>query len=58
VVERDQLSRLVAKVFSPNRVDIGRRLVSAGWALAYRQYSKDCIAAEHEARKTRRAAAE
>ena len=28
VIERD---RLVAKVFSPNGVDIGRRLVSAGW---------------------------
>jgi endonuclease YncB( thermonuclease family) len=30
VVERDRHGRLVAKVFSPNRVDIGRRLVSAG----------------------------
>ena len=41
VVERDRHGRLVAKVFSPNRVDIGRRLVSAGWALAYRRYSMD-----------------
>jgi endonuclease YncB( thermonuclease family) len=41
VVERDRYGRLVAKVFSPNGVDIGGRLVSAGWALAYRQYSKD-----------------
>jgi endonuclease YncB( thermonuclease family) len=30
VVERDRHGRLVAKVFSPNGVDIGRRLVSAG----------------------------
>jgi endonuclease YncB( thermonuclease family) len=29
-VERD---RLVAKVFSPKGVDIGRRLVLAGWGL-------------------------
>ena len=32
VVERDRHGRPVAKVFSPNRVDIGRRLVSTGWA--------------------------
>jgi endonuclease YncB( thermonuclease family) len=51
VVERD---RLVAKVFSPNGVDMGRRLVSAGWPLAYRRYSKDYVAAEDEARKARR----
>jgi Staphylococcal nuclease homologue len=30
VVERDRHGRLVAKVFSPKGVDIGRRLVSAG----------------------------
>jgi endonuclease YncB( thermonuclease family) len=53
-VERDRHGRLVAKVFSPNGVDIGRRLVSAGWALAYRQYSMDYVAAENEARKARR----
>jgi hypothetical protein len=29
VVERDRHGRLVAKVFSPNGVDIGRKLVSA-----------------------------
>jgi endonuclease YncB( thermonuclease family) len=27
------VNRLVAKVFSPNGVDIGRKLVSTGWAL-------------------------
>jgi hypothetical protein len=45
---------MVAKVFSPNGVDIGRRLVSAGWALAYRRYSKDYVDAEAEARKAKR----
>jgi endonuclease YncB( thermonuclease family) len=54
VVERDRHGRLVAKVFSPNGVDTGRRLVSAGWAVAYRRYSRDYVAAENEARKARR----
>ena len=53
-VERDRHGRLVAKCFSPNGVDIGRRLVSAGWALAYRRYAKDYVDAEDEARKARR----
>jgi endonuclease YncB( thermonuclease family) len=53
-VERDRHGRLVAKVFSPNGVDISRRLVSAGWAMAYRQYSTDYVDAEDEARKARR----
>ena len=47
VIERDRHGRLVAKVYSPNGVDIGRRLVSAGWALAYRRYSKDYVDAEN-----------
>jgi len=53
-VERDRHGRLVAKVFTPNGVDIGRRLVSAGWALAYRRYSADFVDAEHEARQAKR----
>ena len=53
-VEQDRYGRLVAKVFSPNGVDIGRRLVSAGWALAYRRYSTDYVDAEDEARKAKR----
>jgi endonuclease YncB( thermonuclease family)/integrase len=53
-VERDRHGRLVAKVFSPKGVDIGRRLVSAGWALAYRRYSTDYVDAEDEARKAKR----
>jgi len=53
-VERDRHGRLVAKVLAPNGVDINRRLVSAGWALAYRRYSTDYIGAEDEARKAKR----
>ena len=54
VVERDRHGRLVAKVYSPNGVDIGRRLVLAGWAVAYRQYSTDYVGAEKAARKAKR----
>ena len=53
-IERDQYGRLVAKCFSPNGVDIGRRLVLSGWAIAYRQYSRDYVDAEIKARKARR----
>ena len=53
-VERDRHGRIVAKVFAPSGVDISRRLVMAGWALAYRRYSTDYIGAEDEARKARR----
>jgi endonuclease YncB( thermonuclease family) len=53
-VERDAYGRLVAKCFSPSGIDIGRRLVAAGWALAYRRYSMDYVDAEDEARKARR----
>lgn len=44
---------LVAKVFSP-KGDIGPRLVSAGWALAYRMYSTDYVDAENDARNAKR----
>jgi len=50
-IERDCYGRLVAKCFSPNGVDVGRRLVAAGWALAFRRYSLDYVAAEDEARE-------
>ena len=54
VVDRDRYDRLVVKCYSPNGVDIGRRLVSAGWALAYRRYSMDYVNAENEARLAKR----
>jgi endonuclease YncB( thermonuclease family) len=50
-IELDCHGRLVAKCFSPNGVDVGRRLVLAGWALAYRHYSLDYVDAEDEARE-------
>ncbi len=53
-VERDRHGRLIAKCFSPNGIDGGRRLEAAGWALAYRQYSMDYIDAEEEACKAKR----
>ena len=53
-VERDRPGRVVAKVFAPNRVDVSCKLVSAGWALAYRRYSTDYIDAEDEAREAKR----
>ena len=52
VVERDRHGRLVAKVFSTNWVDIGRRLVLG--ALAYRRYSMGYVAAKDEALRARR----
>lgn len=54
IIERDRYGRLVAKCFSPNGIDIGRRLVSAGWALAYRRYSMDYVDAENKARRAKR----
>jgi len=54
VIERDRYGRRVAKCFSPNGVDIGRRMVASGWALAYRRYSKDYVDAEKKARKAKR----
>ncbi len=53
-IERDRYDRLVAKCYSPKGIDIGRRMVLAGWALAYRSYSHDYVAAEAVARKARR----
>jgi hypothetical protein len=48
VVERDRQGRLVAKCSLPMGGDIGSRLVLAGWAVAYRQYSTDYIDAERK----------
>ena len=50
-LERDCYGRLVAKCYSPRGVDICGRLVRSGWALAYRHYSLDYVAAENEARE-------
>jgi endonuclease YncB( thermonuclease family) len=43
ISERDRHGGLVAKCFSPDGLDIGQMLVSAGWAVAYRRYSTDYL---------------
>ena len=54
VIEQDCYGRSVAKCYSPNGIDICRRMVSSGWALAYRRYSTDYVDAEKAARKAKR----
>jgi endonuclease YncB( thermonuclease family) len=53
-VEWDCYGRLVAKCYSPNGVDINRRMVASGWALAYRRYSNDYVEAERIAKRFKR----
>lgn len=53
-IEWDQYGRLVAKCYSPSGVDINKRMVSSGWALAYRHFSTDYVAAENLARRYKR----
>ena len=45
---------MVAKCFTPDGSNVGQRLVAAGWALAYRRYSTDYVAAETAARQAGR----
>ena len=51
----DRYKRVVAvcNVAGPEGPNINRWIVSRGWALAYRRYSTDYVAAETEARKAR-----
>ena len=50
VKDKDRYGRLVATCFV-NGVDVNELLVSEGWAVAYRQYSKDYVSAEENAKK-------
>ncbi|MGE3290383.1 MAG: thermonuclease family protein [Geminicoccaceae bacterium] len=50
---RDRWRRAVA-VCTVGKVDVGGWLVEQGWALAYRRYGKQYVAAEAEARAARR----
>ena len=52
-IERDRYRRLVA-VCKVGETNINEAMVRSGWALAYRQYSKDYVSAEDSAR-TRKA---
>ena len=50
VTDRDRYDRLVAACFV-NGEDINERLVFEGWALAYRQYSRDYVHSETHAKR-------
>ena len=50
VTDRDRYGRLVAACYV-NGEDINERLVFEGWALAYRQYSRDYVRAETQAKR-------
>ena len=51
---RDRYGRLIAVCFDADGTDLNGWLVSQGWALAYRRYSKQYIRQEEAARKARR----
>lgn len=42
-LDTDRYGRMVAKCFMPDGTNIGEWMVSNGWALAYRIYSKDYV---------------
>ena len=52
-LDRDRYRRIVAKC-TVGRIDIGRWMVSEGWAMAYRRYSTDYVSNEAKARTARR----
>ena len=51
--DKDRYGRIIAvcMVGGPRGLDIGSRMVSEGWALAYRRYSKDYVEAEDAAKE-------
>jgi len=49
-VDTDRYGRIVAKCFTNDGIDIGKWMVSNGWALAYRRYSTQYVSAETEAK--------
>ena len=51
--ERDRYSRLIAVCFVGS-LSLNKRMVSEGWALAYRRYSKDYIPEETDAQNAGR----
>ena len=53
-LDTDRYGRMVAKCYRPEGGDIGGWMVSNGWALAYRQYSKDYVDEESAAEVTER----
>jgi endonuclease YncB( thermonuclease family) len=53
-IDTDRYGRMVAKCFMPNGIDIGEWMVSNGWALAYRSYSKEYMDEESAAEAAER----
>ena len=49
----DRYKRLIAVCFSGS-INLNAEMVRQGWALAYRRYSKDYVAAEVEAQEAKR----
>jgi len=49
----DRYKRIVAVCLIGGSVDVNEYMVRHGWALAYRQYSKDYVSAEAEAERER-----
>jgi endonuclease YncB( thermonuclease family) len=52
IVDRDRYERAVA-VCKSNGVDVGAAIVEAGWATAYRRYSRVYVSAENRAKAAR-----
>ena len=52
-LDRDRYGRIVAICYAGGQ-DIGRGMVHAGWALAYRRYSSDYVGTEGEAQEAQR----
>ena len=52
--QRDRYGRLIAVCFDAEGTDLNGWLVSQGWALAYRRYSRQYIPQEEAARKAGR----
>jgi endonuclease YncB( thermonuclease family) len=50
--DRDRYDRIVAICFKGNE-DLNRWMVASGWAVAFRRYSKDYVADEDVARRSR-----
>ncbi|MEO5367369.1 MAG: thermonuclease family protein [Magnetococcus sp. WYHC-3] len=50
-VERDRYQRWVSRCRRDDGLDLGMALVSGGWALAYRRFSREYLPAEEQARR-------
>jgi endonuclease YncB( thermonuclease family) len=53
-LDTDRYGRMVAKCFMPDGTDIGEWMVSNGWALAYRRYSKEYVDEDASAQDAKR----